>query len=102
MEKYTAYKPSGIKWIGDIPGHWELNSIKRVADFNPKRKCELGKDDVIGYAPMDKIKRGFMTPITMRFSEVSSIIIAPAWGQMPERLLTGSSVPSGFLFPVGA
>lgn len=30
MEKYTAYKPSGIKWIGDIPEHWVLINLKRV------------------------------------------------------------------------
>lgn len=30
MEKYPAYKDSGIKWIGEIPEHWELINLKRV------------------------------------------------------------------------
>lgn len=23
MKKYDAYKDSGVKWIGEIPNHWE-------------------------------------------------------------------------------
>lgn len=29
MEKYTAYKPSGIKWIGDIPEHWSSEQLRK-------------------------------------------------------------------------
>ena len=25
---YPAYKPSGIPWLGDIPAHWEVKSLK--------------------------------------------------------------------------
>jgi type I restriction enzyme, S subunit len=28
MEKYTAYKQSGIKWIGEIPEHWDVHKIR--------------------------------------------------------------------------
>ena len=28
MEKYTTYKPSGIKWIGEIPEHWDVHKIR--------------------------------------------------------------------------
>ena len=21
---YTAYKPSGVPWLGDVPAHWNL------------------------------------------------------------------------------
>ena len=24
MKRYTEYKDSGVSWIGDIPGHWEV------------------------------------------------------------------------------
>ena len=24
MKKYDAYKDSGVKWIGEIPNHWEV------------------------------------------------------------------------------
>jgi type I restriction enzyme S subunit len=28
MKKYGSYKDSGIEWIGEIPGHWEIVPIK--------------------------------------------------------------------------
>lgn len=30
MEKYSSYKDSGEKWLGEIPGHWEM---KRLGNF---------------------------------------------------------------------
>src|SRR5690554_554623 len=29
MKKYDSYKDSGIEWIGEIPSHWEISSIKK-------------------------------------------------------------------------
>ncbi|NHB70218.1 restriction endonuclease subunit S [Perlabentimonas gracilis] len=31
MKKYEKYKDSGIEWIGEIPEHWEVKSLKRLA-----------------------------------------------------------------------
>lgn len=28
MKKYDSYKDSGIDWIGEIPKHWEVSSVK--------------------------------------------------------------------------
>jgi len=28
LKPYPKYKPSGVKWIGDIPGHWEAKKLK--------------------------------------------------------------------------
>ncbi len=31
-------KPSGIEWLGEVPGHWEIGSVKRFfASHNPRR-----------------------------------------------------------------
>lgn len=30
MEKYSEYKDSGIQWIGEIPSHWEVKTLKRL------------------------------------------------------------------------
>ncbi|MCG9042130.1 restriction endonuclease subunit S [Laribacter hongkongensis] len=24
MQRYESYKPSGVKWLGDVPAHWEI------------------------------------------------------------------------------
>lgn len=28
MERYSEYKESGVKWLGEIPSHWELRKMK--------------------------------------------------------------------------
>lgn len=33
MKKYDAYKDSGVKWIGEIPNHWEVVPLKRTGSF---------------------------------------------------------------------
>lgn len=31
MKRYDRYKDSGIEWIGEIPSHWEVKTLKRLA-----------------------------------------------------------------------
>lgn len=35
-KQYTAYKDSGVKWLGDIPAHWEVRRLKYLALLNPE------------------------------------------------------------------
>lgn len=35
MERYERYKPSGVKWIGKIPEHWDSKRLKYVASVQP-------------------------------------------------------------------
>ena len=30
VKPYTAYKPSGVQWIGNVPEHWDVRRLKRV------------------------------------------------------------------------
>ena len=30
INKYQAYKDSGVTWLGDIPVHWEVESFKNI------------------------------------------------------------------------
>ena len=32
MKKYNKYKPSGIKWIGDIPEQWKFVDLRRITE----------------------------------------------------------------------
>ena len=34
MEKYSKYKNSGVKWIGDIPAHWEVRLLSQMATLH--------------------------------------------------------------------
>ena len=30
LRPYPYYKPSGVPWLGDVPGHWEVRRLKQV------------------------------------------------------------------------
>ena len=30
---YPAYKDSGVEWLGEIPAHWEVLSLKRIGNL---------------------------------------------------------------------
>ncbi len=30
---YPAYRPSGVKWLGDVPAHWEVRRLKYLSDL---------------------------------------------------------------------
>jgi len=67
MQKYPAYKDSGVEWLGEIPNHWEIlpglsfifenkyrnkgmirNTILSLSYGNIKVKCE---DELTGLVP---------------------------------------------------
>lgn len=33
MEKYEAYKDSGVQWLGEIPSHWKCIRLRRLANL---------------------------------------------------------------------
>jgi type I restriction enzyme, S subunit len=33
MKSYSSYKDSGVKWIGEIPSHWDSKRLKHVSNF---------------------------------------------------------------------
>ena len=45
MRKYSEYKDSGVKWIGDIPKHWEVLRAKNM--FVRMSREVRNEDDVI-------------------------------------------------------
>jgi hypothetical protein len=36
FKPYPVYKDSGIEWLGEIPAHWDVKRLKRVARLNPE------------------------------------------------------------------
>ena len=41
MERYESYKDSGVKWLGEIPRHWELKRFRFLFSENKKKNIEL-------------------------------------------------------------
>jgi len=49
-------KDSGVDWIGDIPEHWEVKKLKRVAILNPKiRLNNLEYNELVSFLPMERV-----------------------------------------------
>ena len=42
---YPAYKESGVEWLGEVPGHWEVKPIKRIASSNDDVLTEKTPDE---------------------------------------------------------
>ena len=34
LERYPAYKDSGVEWLGEIPGHWEIKRLGTLGRFS--------------------------------------------------------------------
>ena len=52
MQRYDTYKDSGVKWIGEIPSHWE---VKRLASYFTERRVKVSDKE---YEPLSVTKLG--------------------------------------------
>ena len=73
-QPYSAYKPSGVEWLGEIPAHWEIKRLKYVADLNPKASEARGlaPDTEVSFVPMEAIGEygGLRLSLTKEISNV--------------------------------
>ncbi len=47
MQRYESYKPSGVKWIGDVPSHWEVRPGFTCFKENKRRNKKLAEKTVL-------------------------------------------------------
>ncbi len=47
MQRYETYKSSGVKWIGDVPAHWEIRPGFTCYDENKDRNRRLEEKTVL-------------------------------------------------------
>ncbi len=74
LKPYSKYKDSGIPWLGEVPEHWEVMPIKRIARLNPSKSevsPSLRSADAV-FLPMEKVGTDgrIDTSIVMRVSEL--------------------------------
>jgi type I restriction enzyme, S subunit len=50
--RYPKYKDSGVQWLGEVPGHWEVTPLKTVTTHN---------DDVLDEATAQTLKSTTLT-----------------------------------------
>jgi len=72
MPRYSEYKPSGVEWLGDVPGHWEVSSFRHCLSqmFNGLTANQVDEADnavpvtrieTISYGVIDESKLGFIS-----------------------------------------
>ena len=52
MKKYSEYKDSGVKWIGDIPKHWGITRGKNILNLITERsqsEVKVGLENIEGF-----------------------------------------------------
>ena len=47
MQRYEAYRDSGVEWIGEVPEGWEIRRLKTLA-VNDIRKTPTNQGAYIG------------------------------------------------------
>lgn len=106
MKSYTAYKPSGITWLGDVPVHWEIvrngNIFYEVVDTNHPNL------ELLSLTITNGIVRQSSTGRKIRASEDRSIYKKIKIGDIGYNLMNaffggiGSSMYEGILSPAYA
>ena len=62
LPRYPEYKPSGVEWLGEVPKHWDVLSLKRnfkiIGGSTPKSEIEsFWNGDILWATPSDLSKR---------------------------------------------
>ncbi|MBK8058782.1 MAG: restriction endonuclease subunit S [Gemmatimonadetes bacterium] len=54
---YSAYKDSGVEWLGEIPAGWEVKRLRFVSDSNPvpSEVRSLPGDSEVSFVPMEAV-----------------------------------------------
>ena len=55
---HSSYKDSGIKWLGELPKHWEVKRVKFLASFHgggtpSKENLDYWNGDIPWISPKD-------------------------------------------------
>jgi type I restriction enzyme, S subunit len=64
LPRYPAYKPSGVEWLGEVPEHWEVKPLKRVAEIQTGlakgKEVELEGSVEVPFLRVANVQDGFL------------------------------------------
>ncbi|MCY4610309.1 MAG: restriction endonuclease subunit S [Gammaproteobacteria bacterium] len=72
---YSAYKDSGVEWLGEIPTHWEVKRLKYSATINDETLVETTDPSfVMSYIDISGVDsyRGIVSSTEMTFEDAPS------------------------------
>lgn len=54
---YPAYKDSGVEWLGQVPKHWHVKKLRRVARLNPSKSeiAHFDRETELSFLPMEAV-----------------------------------------------
>ena len=59
LPRYAEYKDSGVAWLGEVPGHWEVFRLNTIASCNDEVLLESTPDDYeIEYVEISGVQAG--------------------------------------------
>ena len=73
--RYPSYKDSGVEWLGEVPGHWEVKPLKAVTTHNDDVLDETTAPDTeIAYVDISSVDgvNGINAKESMLFSAAPS------------------------------
>ncbi|MBE8614662.1 restriction endonuclease subunit S [Morganella morganii] len=53
---YPAYRDSGVEWIGQVPEHWKVARVKRLASLRNERRNDVSTDTI--YIGLEDVEAG--------------------------------------------
>ncbi|XYX40537.1 restriction endonuclease subunit S [Candidatus Erwinia dacicola] len=53
---YPAYKDSGVEWIGQVPEHWKVVRVKRLASLRNERRNDVSIETI--YIGLEDVEAG--------------------------------------------
>ena len=64
--RYAEYRDSGVEWLGEVPGHWNICALKRIADLKSGESITAEDIEEDGEFPVfgGNGRRGFTTRYT--------------------------------------
>ncbi len=57
LAKYSDTTDSGIEWLGEVPLHWSVVRLRRVAELNPSKSevSDLDRELSVSFLPMEAV-----------------------------------------------
>lgn len=58
LKPYPSYNDSGVQWLREVPAHWQIRRIKRIARLNPSKSevpLKLRNGQAV-FLPMERVE----------------------------------------------
>ena len=79
MLKYNSYKPTPLKWIGEIPSQWGAIPLKYIASIAKGKKSKEDfqdfSDGLVPYLSMDYLRNQTESPVYVKSDDDSVVLV---------------------------